>query len=496
MASRIGYPRSEFEHPTPPFMSENTHERHHTGLIRRLGTFSAVMVVVSAMIGSGVFKKVAPMSQTLGSSGWVLAAWVLAGLVTLAGALTNAEVAGLIAEPGGQYKYFEKMYGRFFAYIYGWTSFSVIQTATAASVAYVFAQSVNGFVTLPRLASDIEQITVLGLFTPFENIGVKLLAIGLIALLTAINVRGVQWGASVTNVLSSVVVVAIVLVTGLCFGFGNNGSYSFDTAGTPMEKEGIMGPLFTAMLAAFWAYEGWITLGFLGGEVKNPQKIIPRALSLGVFLVMALYVSINAGYLYVMTPEQFSTGGENEIAAVRAVSMFLGPSGQAVILGLILIATFSSTNNSLMGPSRIFFAMAHDGLFFRSARHCNASGVPSKALLMLGGWASVLVLSGSFDQLTDMLVFAAFLFYGASAAGVFVLRKRMPDAVRSFKVPFYPVLPLLFILFCVGLVFHSIRVNPREAIVGTALIASGLPFYFYFNRERTEEQVSKEIGIN
>jgi APA family basic amino acid/polyamine antiporter len=470
------------------------YEKHSTGLVRRLGTFSAVMVVVAAMIGSGVFKKVAPMSQELGSSGWVLAAWVLAGMVTLAGALTNAEIAGIIAEPGGQYKYFEKMYGRFFAYIYGWTNFSVIQSATAASVGYVFAQSINSLITSPRFSADIEAISVAGIFFPFENFGVKALTILLIIGLTAINYRGVHYGSMVSNVLSSAVLVAIALITVLCFGFGGTGGFSFETSGTPIESEGLLTPLFTALMAAFWAYEGWNSLGFLGGEVKEPQRTIPRALMFGVGMVMAVYVAINAAYLYVLPISDLIPypNSANEIAAVKVVSIFLGPAGQAFILILIITATFSSTNNTLMAASRVYFAMAHDGLFFKAAKKCNASGVPSIALLIQGFWASMLVLSGSFDQLTDMLVFAAFIFYGAGAAGLFVLRAKMPNARRDFRVPLYPVLPALFVLFCAVLVYISIQERPREAGVGLALIASGLPFYFYFSRNRKGEMMAKE----
>ena len=172
---------------------------------------------------------------------------------------------------------------------------------------------------------------------------------------------------------------------------------------------------------------------------------------------------------------------------MRVVSTFMGPGGQALILALIITATFSSTNNSILSPSRVYFAMARDGLFFKAARSCNSAGAPGGALVIQGFWASMLVLSGSFDQLTDMLIFAAFLFYGAGAAGLFVLRYRWPDAVRHFKVPLYPVLPALFILFCAVLVVVSVMERPREAGVGLALIASGLPFWFYFNRKKVDE---------
>lgn len=457
---------------------EQTLERHSTGLVRRLGTFSAVMIVVSAMIGSGVFKKVAPMSEALGSGYAVLLAWIVAGLVSLAGALTNAEVACLIAEPGGQYKYFEKMYGRFFAYIYGWASFAVIQTATAASVAYVFAMSVNFIIPIPNPVPDWVDVNLFGVIYPFENFGVKLLTICLIGILCLINSAGVQWGSLISNLLASSVTVCIFVIVLLGFTMGSGGALAQTDVSSAFS--GFTIPLFfAAMMQAFWAYEGWNTVGFLGGEIKDPQRNIPLALIYGVGLVMLVYTLVNAAYLYVLPIENLSglTKVENSIAAVSVVQTLLGQGAIYMILCLIIAATFNSTNNTLMTASRVWFAMAHDGLFHKSAKKTNKSNVPGNAILVMGIWSSLLVLSGSFDQLTDMLVFAAFLFYGAGAFGVFILRRKMPDAVRAYKVPLYPVLPAAFVVFCAGLVVSSVYTNPREAAIGTVLILVGLPFY-------------------
>ncbi len=463
---------------------EQTLERHSTGLVRRLGTFSAVMLVVGAMIGSGVFKKVAPMSAELGSGYAVLGAWIVAGLVSMCGALTNAEVACLIAEPGGQYKYFEKMYGRFFAYIYGWASFSVIQTATVASVAYVFSMSVNFIVPIPNPFPELASFNLLGFLgdptysvLPFENFGVKLLTIFLISSLCLINSAGLQYGSLISNIFSASVIACIVLLMLLGFGLGDGGSF---THASPTVIPTVdLTHFFTAMMAAFWAYEGWNNVGFLGGEIRNPQKNIPRALVLGVGMVMAVYVAVNAAYLYVLPIDILAglTKVENSIAAVSVVQSLLGQGAIYLILGLIIAATFNSTNNSFMSASRVWFAMAHDGLFHASVKKTNKSDVPGNAMIVMCIWSCLLVLSGSFDQLTDMLIFASFLFYGAGAAGVFVLRKKMADAPRAYKVPLYPVLPVLFIAFCAVLVANSVYSRPREAGIGLLLILIGIPFY-------------------
>lgn len=464
-------------------MADSSH-----GLKRTLGLFTAFTLVVTQMIGSGVFKKVAPMSASLQSGIPVLAAWVVAGLITLAGALTNAEVAGLIADAGGQYAYFKRMYGRAFSFFFGWASFAVIQSATAASVAYVFSESVNTMIRLPRLDAATEQISVLGL-QPFQNLGVKLGAITLIGFLTLINYRGIRFGGLISNLIASTVVVAIGLIIFTSFAFSHGGPSNISSATETAAEIPFFAAFFTAMMGAFWAYEGWNNLGFLGAEIKNPHRNIPLALSLGVAFVMVVYVAINTAYLYVLPVQEFvkAHAAENQIAAVLVAQDIMGPMGASLILVLIMIATFGSTNGNILTTPRMYYAMARDGLFFRKAGRVHPHfQTPGFSLLLQGGWASVLVLSGSFDQLTDMLVFAAFIYYGAMAAGVFVLRKKMPDAPRPYKAVGYPVLPALFIVFCVVLVGVSLVQRPMECGIGLLLILSGLPFYLYWRKNSPE----------
>jgi APA family basic amino acid/polyamine antiporter len=245
-----------------------------------------------------------------------------------------------------------------------------------------------------------------------------------------------------------------------------------------------MGAFFAAMMQAFWAYEGWNNLGFLGGEVKNPHRTIPLSLTFGVLFVIGVYVLINFSYLYVLPVKDFIAlqSDENAIAAVAVANAFLPGIGATLITVLILIATFGSTNNSILTSPRVYFAMARDGLFFRKAGELHpVNKVPSGALLMQSTWACVLVLSGSFDQLTDMLVFAAFIFYGLGAFGLFVLRKKMPADERKFRVPGYPFVPGFFVAFCAVLVFISLFERPLESFTGLALIALGYPFYLWFS---------------
>jgi len=472
--------------------------QQQSGLVKTFGFFTAFLLVAGSMIGSGVFKKVAPMMSELGSPWLVLGALLAAGIISLLGALTNAEVAGLIAEPGGQYAYFKKMYGKPFSFLYGWSMMSVVQTATAASVAYVFAQSLNELHLLPHLSAEWESKTYGAdpfIFKPFDNLGVKTVTIGLLMTLTAINYIGVKWGGLVLKVLASSVISCIVIIILLCFSLGNGSVDNLNSvAAVPVEKAsglGFMGAFFAAMMAAFWAYEGWNTVGFMGGEIKNPYKNIPRALTYGTLFVIALYMIINLAYVFVLPAENFVAihNAKNQIAAVEVVRSFMGAGGAVFILVLIMMSTFNSTNTTIMGAPRIYYGMASDGLFFKSVAKVHPKfRTPSNALLIQGIWASVLVLSGNFDQLTDMLIFAAFIFYGAGAYGVFVLRRKLKDVPRPYKVFGYPYIPALFVIFCAALVIVSIVERPREAGIGTFLILSGLPVYFYMrNKYKTPD---------
>jgi basic amino acid/polyamine antiporter, APA family len=458
-----------------------------TQLKEKLGMFSAVMVVVSAMIGSGVFKKISLMSDNLHSATWVLLAWAAAGLITLMGSLSNAEVAGIIAKPGGQYVYFQEMYGKLFAFLFGWASFTVIQTGTAASVAYVFAESFNHLVPLPQLSDEISQQVFFTIkdyqFQPFHNFGVKMFTCALVALISIINYLGIDYGEKISNILGTTVVVGVLAIIGIGF-FG-----TFDTQAVSGQQisEIQFGPaaFFTSMLAAFWAFEGWNNVGFLGSEIKNPKRNIPIALGLGTSIVLVLYILTNASFLKIAGVEALSVMNqeENTIAAVEVMNIAWASGGMFISL-LILVSTFNSTNNTLMTAPRIYYSMAQDGLFIKKAGEVHEKHkTPHKAILFQLIWCLVLIISGSFDMLTEMLVFVAFIFYGCGAFGVIVLRMKMPNAPRPFKVPLYPIIPLVFTVFSAFLVYYSIQESPGNAKIGLILVALGLPVYFLYNRK-------------
>ncbi|MGE5395612.1 MAG: APC family permease [Candidatus Saccharibacteria bacterium] len=454
-------------------------------LVRTLGFGYVVIFVVANIIGSGVYKKIAPMAAELHSSIWILMAWVVGGIITLFGALSNAEVAGLLADTGGDFVYFKRIYNRFFAFLYGWSLFTVIQTATISSLAYVFAQSLNSIVPLPNLLPSLQDFTIGGVFFPFQDFGVKLAAILLIMLLTMLNISGLKSGAGVSKGILILVGTGLFII--VVFGLSHVRALPADFMNIKELTSGAVtiSSFYTAMLAAFWAYQGWVSVGFIGGEVKDPKRNIPKGIVVGVFVVIAVYLLVNMTYLSLLSIpalEQVHAAG-NQIAAVEAVRSFWGTGGVLFISLLILITTLGCTNASILTGARPYYAMAREKLFFSGASKLNKVNVPATSLLWQGIWASILVLSGTFDQLTDMIIFAVFIFYGATALGVFILRFKMPDANRPYKVWGYPFVPAIFILFCIGLFVNTIVTRPREAAIGVVLILLGIPVYLFLQRK-------------
>jgi basic amino acid/polyamine antiporter, APA family len=454
-------------------------------LIRALGMGYVIIFVVANIIGSGVYKKIAPMAAELHSSVWILVAWIVGGIITLFGALSNAEIAGLLADTGGEFIYLKKIYNRFFSFMYGWSLFTVIQTATISSLAYVFAQSLNSIVTIPGINGQLQHFTIGGVFFPFQDFGVKLTAILLILILTGLNISGLKSGAAVSKAIMILVFTGLLAI--IIFGLSSHIAKPANfldfkdlTGGTV-----TLSAFYTAMLAAFWAYQGWVSVGFIGGEVKDPKKNIPKGIVTGVLIVIIVYLLVNLTYLTLLSIPQLIHIHEsgNQIAAIEAVRTFWGTGGALFISLLILITTLGCTNASILTGARPYYAMARERLFFKNMGKINRASVPSTSLLWQGIWASVLVLSGTFDQLTDMIIFAVFIFYGATTLGVFILRLRMPEVHRPYKVWGYPFVPAVFILFCIGLFLNTIIARPREAAIGMILILSGIPVYFFLNRK-------------
>lgn len=423
------------------------------------------------------------MAAELDSAFLVLICWALAGIVTLFGTLSSMELAGMLADTGGEFVYFKRIYNRFFSYLYGWSNLAILKTATIASLAYVFAQSLNSIFALPVMLASLHDFSLFGVFYPFADFNVKFVGILLIMLLTYFNTFGIRTGIGLSSALLILIMTGIGLI--VIFGLSSDASDVTAIAHIPPMREVGFSAMLTAMLAAFWGYEGWNSVGFVAGEIKEPRKNIPLSLLYGLLIVIGLYLLVNFTYLTLLSVDQLDAiyQSSNTIAAVEAVKVFWGDRGGVIISILILVTVLACTHASVISSSRIYYAMGQRGMLFSSIGQLNKARVPGNSLWLQGIWSSVLVLSGTFDQLTDMLVFAAFIFYGATAFGVIVMRWKEPDLYRPYKTWGYPVVPVLYVLFCVTLIINTVSTRPREAIIGLALIAAGIPLFFYFRKQ-------------
>ena len=452
-------------------------------LDRTITRWPAILLVVSAIVGSGVFKKIAPMSEALQSSGWILICWLTAGVLSLIGALCTAELAAMMPGSGGEYVYFKKIYGKFFAFLYGWGNLTVMKSASIAALAYIFSESAYSLFALPVL--DIPELGFLGM-----NAGAKIIATALIVFLSFINHRGVVFGERLSRYLIAGIIIAILGFCVAALGSSHGNARNFTAVIHPPTGWPLIAAFFAASVSAFWGFEGWNNIGYLGEEVKEPQKNIPLALAVGTFSVIILYLMVNAAYIYILPVGELAALNNvaNKIAAVEVARVISGSGGAIMLSALIVLATFTCTNSTILMSSRIVYAIARDKLFFKKAGDVHPEyHSPSHALWWQCGWSVVLVWSGSFDQLTDLLIFASFIFYGATALGVIVMRYKFPEAERPYKVIAYPVLPVIFTLFCLSLVLITIIQNPMQALVGIILIFSGVPVYLYFSSRKTTD---------
>jgi len=461
----------------------------------KLGLFTTIAIVVGAVIGSGIFKKPAVMAEQLGSPELILLIWVVAGVITLFGALSNAEVASMISETGGQYIYFKKMYGELFAYLYGWAIFAVIQTGSIASITYVFAEYTEYFWILPRFSAEFEEsfrlhIPFIGSIYPLMNIGVKSLTIFVILLLTMVNYYGVKFGGYVANFFTTAKVIAILILVAFGFAWGGGAveNLTKDMPSFDGREITLIAGIIAALSAAFWSYDGWNNVTYIAGEVNNPQRNIPKALFTGTVIIISVYVLINLAFFYVLPVDEMA---QSTLVAADVANRAIGPIGAGLVAAMVMVSTFGTSNGTILASSRVYFAMAREKMFFTPIGRLHPTfKTPANALFLQAGWASMLVLSGTFDDLTDMLIFVSWIFYAFGAFGLFVLRRKMPDAPRKYKVVGYPWVPAIFVVFATAFVVFTIQTDIQNyvdghtriinSLLGLLLTASGIPLYLYF----------------
>ncbi|HYL01175.1 MAG TPA: amino acid permease [Steroidobacteraceae bacterium] len=455
---------------------------------RDLTLVHATSLVVGVIIGTGIFLKAASMAQAVGTPGLVLAAWVAAGLVAMLGALCFAELGALLPHAGGEYVYLRAAYGELAGFLFACNAFVLNGAAVAA-----YGAAVAIFVSdIHRFDARWYQHTLHlpGLTWTFELGARQLIAVGVIAVFAAINCLGVMLGGRVQAVLTAIKAAAILLVAGGVFAFSDAGEWSNLRAAPGSSGTGGLAGFGGAMFAALWAYSGWQFLPMAAGEVREPQRTLPRAIVGGALLVLALYLAVNTAYLYALPFWQVASANSTAYpdassVAARAVQTFLGGRAAPVAALIFLISTIGSLNGVILSTARVPYAAARDGLFFASfGRLDPRSRVPVFSLVLLAVWGALLAASGTFDQLTNMAVMSYALFWIPVSLAVIVLRRKLPDAPRPFRVPGYPVVPLLFALVMVWIVASALLTATRESVAALILILLGLPLYPLFRRRR------------
>ncbi len=465
---------------------------------RTLGLYTAISLVIGSVIGSGIFMRPAEMALLLGSPSLILLVWIIGGVLSLFVAMVVAEVGAMMPETGGQYFFIRKMYGDFWAYLYGWANFSVINTAGTAGVAFICSQYVEYFFTLPKFSNVIEQsfkihLPFIGTILPLENIGVKLLTILLLAVLTFISYRSTKTGGIIQVVFTAAKILAIVLLVGGLFFYEKGSVKNFTTTSATIKPIGfaLIAAIIAACNGALQAYDGWGNMVNVAGEIKNPQKNIPKSLFIGLISCIGIYLLVTLAMLYVLPVNEMAKS--SLVASVAAEKVF-GTIGGGVIAFLICLSVLGVTNASILAPPRMTFAMAQEGKFFAFAGKIHpVFNTPGNAMLLHLGWMIVMVFSGSFYILADMYIFVTWLFNLMLVAGVFILRKKMPNAIRPYKVwgyPFVPIIALLCTSFYLIITlynditaYNSGKINLINSVFGIALTAIGIPFYFYFKKK-------------
>lgn len=446
-------------------------------LRRDLGLTSAISIVIGTIIGSGIFLVPKTAVLKVGSVEMVFFVWVFGGLLSLAGALTYAELAAAMPEAGGEYVYLREAYGPYWAFVYGWTQFWVAKSGSIATLATGF------FYYLAQLVPSLDQV-VGQIPLPLGEGGApldvrqgQLLAMCVIMSLAAVNYFGVKAGGGLQVVITALKVALIggIIAFGLFSGKGDVANLT-----TSIPAPGGMAGFFAALVAILWAYDGWNNVGMVASEIKDPQRNLPRAFIMGTLAVAAIYILSNIAYFYVLSAQSVA---ESDRVAAEMMRRISGPGGAAVVSVAAMISIFAALNGSILSGARVPFAMARDGLFFRAIGNVHpVRRTPGNSIFWLSAWASILVLSGRYDQLFTYVIFASWILYGMATASVLVLRRKRPDLVRPYRTVGYPIVPLVFVGVAALLILFTLRDSPRESIMGLVLIAAGTPFYWHWRR--------------
>lgn len=475
---------------------ENKPEFH-----RNLNLLDGTLLVIGSMIGSGVFIVGADIARNVGSAGWIIAVWILTGIMTITAAISYGELSGMYPKAGGQYVYLKEAYNKFIAFLYGWSFFAVIQTATIAAVAIAFAKFSGYFFPVLNLTND----NILADFGILKIYPAHLVAIGVIVLLTYVNSRGIKEGKGIQLVFtfSKIIALAGLVIFGFLMvkesflasnletgfqaarntGIINSNGQKISGTWIPISGATLLGAIAAAMVGSVFSSDAWNNVTFVAGEIKNPQRNIGLSLFLGTLMVTVLYVATNLMYLNVLPMDEMAFPEEDRLAVAAANAIF-GENGKFAIAGLIMISTFGCNNGLILAGARVYYTMAEDGLFFKKAGTLNKSGVPQWALWMQCLVASVLCLSGRYGDLLDMISFVVVVFYILTITGIFILRRRKPAHPRPYKAFGYPLLPALYILMGIAFCGLLLWFKPEFTFPGLIIVLIGIPIYFTIPKNR------------
>jgi APA family basic amino acid/polyamine antiporter len=445
-------------------------------LRRELGLWGAVAIVVGTIIGSGIFLVPRTMIQRVGSVEMVFVVWVFGGLLTLAGALTYAELAAAMPEAGGEYVYLREAYGPVWSFLYGWTQMWVGKSGSVATLGTAFFYYLTTFFpALDRVFYSVP-LPIGPQGGPLELRFGQLLAMALIMALAVVNWFGVRVGGGVQIVVTAIKVALILAIVAAGLGWGH--AHAAPASG-PIAHLSVAG-FFAAMVAALWAYDGWNNLSMVASEIRHPQRNLPLALIWGTAAVILIYLAANAAYFYVLSAPEVAASNRVAADMMRKIS---GGWGAAAVSVAAMISIFAALNGSILSGSRVPYAMARDGLFFGPVATVHPRyHAPGISILLLSGWAAILVLSGRYEQLFTYVIFANWICYGMTTAAVIVLRRKRPDLPRPYYTLGYPTVPVLFVIVACCLVLSTLFDSPRESLLGLGLIVLGLPFYYHWRR--------------
>jgi APA family basic amino acid/polyamine antiporter len=456
---------------------------------RSLGLLDGTMMVAGSMIGSGIFIVSADIARTVASPGLLVFVWVLTGVMTVICALSYGELAAMFPRAGGQYVYLREAYNRLVAFLYGWTFFAVIQTGTIAAVGVAFAKFAA------YLFPAVSDQNVLATFGAFKLNAAQIVSIVMVVFLTWFNSRGINGGKWVQTIftLAKIGAVAALVVAGVLIGAKADAwSANWALPTVAAAADGGIGALgiplvaaiAVAMVGSLFSADAWNSATFIAGEIRDPKRNVGLSLLLGTAIVCALYVLMNLMYLSVLSLDQVATAEADRVGVVAAQAIF-GGAGTAIIAVLIMVSTFGCNNGLILSGARVYYTMAQDGLFFRSAGKLNANAVPGWGLWIQCAWASALCLSGRYGDLLDYVVFAVLVFYVLTMGGIFVLRRTQPNADRPYKAFGYPLLPALYIVLALTICGFLLVYKPNYTWPGLIIIALGFPLYFLLNRRAT-----------